>query len=174
MTCAIYQTSKAYTNNCKTTLAKRNSWRTPNLSARDRRTLKNVVGRQHETITAEVTAELSTHLSKTVSTKALWREIHTLNIHGRTAFANPFIMEANATLRKKLYYDHTIWILYGSMVVVWSDDSLLILFRTNGRVCISQNPKLQSSMGEVPLRFGRLRASYSINVFTSWKMEFLL
>jgi transposase len=95
----------AYTKHGKTSSAKRNSGRNPKLTDRDRRTLKRIVAKQHKTTAAKVTAELNAHLSNTVSTKTVRRELHKANIHGRATIAKPLITEANAKLRKKWCHD---------------------------------------------------------------------
>jgi len=59
------------------------------------------VAKQHETTATKVTAELNAHLSNTVSTKTVRRELHKANIHGRAAIAKSLITEASAKLRKK-------------------------------------------------------------------------
>jgi len=91
----------AYTKHGKTSSSKRNSGRNPKLTDKDRQTLKRIVARQHNTTAAKVTAELNAHLSNTVSTKTVRRELHKANIHGRAAIAKPFITEINTKLQKK-------------------------------------------------------------------------
>jgi len=85
----------AYTKYGKTSPAKKNSGRNPKLTDRDRRTLKRIVTRQHKTTAAKVTAELNTHLSNTILTKTVRRELHKGNIYGRAAITKPFIIEKN-------------------------------------------------------------------------------
>jgi transposase len=91
----------AYTKYGKTSSAKRNSGRNPKLTDRDRRTLKRIVARKHKTTAAKVTAELNAHLSNTISTKTVRRELHKANIYGRAAIAKPLITEVNAKRRRK-------------------------------------------------------------------------
>jgi len=131
----------AYTKHGKTSSPKRNSGRNPKLTDRDRRTLKKIVARQHKTTATKVTAELNAHLSNTVSTKTVRRELHKANIHGRAAIAKPLITEANAKLRKKWCHDHKTWTLDDWKNVVRSDESSFILFPTSSRVYVWRTPK---------------------------------
>ena len=88
-----------------------------------------------------MTAELNTHLSNTVSTKTVRRELHKANIHGRAAIAKLFITEVNAKLQKKWCHDHKTWTLDDWKNVVWSNESSFTLFPTNGRVYVWRTPK---------------------------------
>jgi transposase len=90
----------AYTNQGKTTSAKRNSGRNSTLREEDRRILR-IASKNHRTTAAQVTTELNIHLEDPVSTKTVRREFHKSNIHGRAAIAKPLVTESNAQMRKQ-------------------------------------------------------------------------
>lgn len=131
----------AYTKHGKTSSGKRNSGRKPKLTDRDQRTLKRIVARKRKTTAANVTAELNTHLSNTVSIKTVRRELHKAKIYGRAAIAKPFISASNAKQRMKWCHDHKNWTLDDWKNVVWLDESSFTLFPTNGRVYVWRTPR---------------------------------
>ena len=88
----------AHTNQEKTSSAESNSRRKPKLSERNHRTLKRIVSQNHRITAAKVTTELDCHLEGLVSTKAVRREFHKSNIHGRAAITNPLIAESSAKM----------------------------------------------------------------------------
>jgi len=95
---AVSRFMTAYTNQGKTSSDESNSGRKPKLSERNRRTMKRFVSQNCRTTAAEVTAELDCHLEDLVSTKAVRRELHKSNIHGRAAIANPQVTESSAKM----------------------------------------------------------------------------
>jgi len=90
---AVAEVMATYTGHGKTSSAERNSGRNPKLSERDRRTLKKIVSKNHRTVAAEVTAEVSIHHEDPVSTQAVQRELYKSNIHGRAAIPNSLLLK---------------------------------------------------------------------------------
>ena len=90
----------AHTNYGKTSSVKRNSGRNPKRSEGDRRVLERIVSKNHRTTVQKVTAELNIHPEDPVSTKAVRRELHKSNIHGRAAIAKILITENSTKIQR--------------------------------------------------------------------------
>jgi hypothetical protein len=90
---------------------------------------------------AKVTAELSTHLEDSVSTKISRRELHKAKIHGKAANVKLLISENNAKRRKRWCDDHKTWTSDEWKYVTWSEASSFTLYQTSGRVYIWKAPK---------------------------------
>ena len=67
----------------KNLLNKANSGRKRKLSDRNRRTLTQIVRKDHENKAPKITAEFNDHLEKPVSPKTIGRELHKATFHGR-------------------------------------------------------------------------------------------
>ena len=65
-----------FKNYGKTSSNKSNSGRISKLTDRDRRALKRIVGRKHQTTAAKVTAKLNQHLNSPVSNTTIHRELN--------------------------------------------------------------------------------------------------
>ena len=70
---AVSKVMTTYRNHGRTSSVKRNSGRKPNLSERDRCTLKRIMSVSHRTATAKVTAELNIHLEDCFHKNSLTR-----------------------------------------------------------------------------------------------------
>lgn len=74
---------------------------TRNKGKQDQGSIKKLILKNDETTAVKFKAEPNTHLSNTVPTKTVRRELHKANIHRETAVAKTFIMGANVKARKK-------------------------------------------------------------------------
>ena len=81
----ITRTMTEFKKHGKTSSNRSNSSRTSKYSDRDRRALKFIMRRKHQTAAAKVHAELNQHLNSPVSTKAVRRELNDAEYHGRAA-----------------------------------------------------------------------------------------
>lgn len=79
----------AYDKHGQTASAKKNSGRKSKLTEKDRQTLIQIVDQHPETTASKITTELNRHLSGTVSTKTVRRELHRAGIYGRAANRKP-------------------------------------------------------------------------------------
>ena len=78
-----------YVKHGRTTSAKKNSGRKSKLTERDRQTLLRIVKEHPEYTASNITSELSTHLSHTVSVKTIRRELHKAGIFRGAANRRP-------------------------------------------------------------------------------------
>jgi hypothetical protein len=116
---AVVEVMTTYTDNGKTSSAEGNSGRKSKRSERDRPILKRIVSKNHRTVAAKVTAELSIHLEDRFHTNSLERELHKSNIHGRAAIAKLLITENNAKRRNRFRDNHKTWMSDDWKYVVW-------------------------------------------------------
>ncbi|CAB1420014.1 unnamed protein product [Pleuronectes platessa] len=65
-----------YVKHGRTTSAKKNSGRKSKLTEKDRQTLLRIVEEHPEYTASNITSELNTHLSHTISVKTIRRELH--------------------------------------------------------------------------------------------------
>ena len=75
----------------KTYSNRSNTGQTSKLSDRDRLELKRIVGRNHRTSAAIVTAELNQHLNSPVSTKIVRLELNKTGYHERAVIGKPLL-----------------------------------------------------------------------------------
>jgi len=80
-------------------------------------------------IRAKVTADLSTHLEDSVSTKTSRRELHKPNIYGKAAIVKPLISENKAKRRNRWCDDHKTWKSDDSKYIIWTDESPFTLYQ---------------------------------------------
>jgi hypothetical protein len=77
---AVSNVMSIYTNNGKTTPAKRSSGRKSTLTETDRRIFKRFVSKNYRISVAQVTPELNIHLADRVSTKTVRRDVSFTNL----------------------------------------------------------------------------------------------
>jgi hypothetical protein len=84
------------------------------LTERDNRTMRKIILKNHRNIAAQATRKQNwLFILKTLFfTKTVRRELHRSNIHGRTAIAEPLIIESNARIRKRWRHNHKTWTSY--------------------------------------------------------------
>jgi hypothetical protein len=99
------------------------------------------VSKNQTTTRAKVTAELSTHLQDSVSTKTARQELHKPNIHGKAAIVRPLISEKTPNGEKRWCDDHKTRMSGDWEYVIWSDESSFPLYLTTDRVYIWRTPK---------------------------------
>ena len=72
----------------KTSSLKQNSGRKRNLYDRDRRTLTQIIRKDHKNTAPKITAELNDHLGDPVSLKTVRKELHKARFRGRVVIKN--------------------------------------------------------------------------------------
>ena len=80
----------AFEKEGKTSSLKQNSGRKRKLSDRDRRTLKQIVRKDHKNTAPKMTSGLYDHLEDPVSSKTVRRELHKTGFHGRAAIRKAY------------------------------------------------------------------------------------
>ena len=123
---AVSKVMTAYTNRGKISTPMRNSGRKPNLSERNRHTLKRIVFKIHRT--RQRWQKNSIFIFKTLFPLKQSDQSFTW-----AAIAKPLITENNAKRGKRWCDD--------CKYVIWSDDSSIMLFTTSGWVFVWKMPK---------------------------------
>lgn len=86
---SLYQTWKD--------IVKRSSVQNPKMTNRDR-VLKRIGARNHKTA-SQALAVIGIHRQEAVSVKTIRRELHAVNIHGKTGITKPLVTLCNALKR---------------------------------------------------------------------------
>ena len=74
----------------KTSSLKTKSGRKRKLSNKDRRTLPQIVWKDHKNTIPKITTEFHEHLENPVSTKTVRKDLHKAGFHGRAAIRKPY------------------------------------------------------------------------------------
>jgi hypothetical protein len=138
----VCNATSVYTNDRKTTSAKRNSGWKSTLTERDHHLLRRIMSKNHRTDTAQVTEDPNIHLEDPVSTK-----LSDVKFTNRTStvglqLLNLWVLKVmlscvndGATTIKPGHQTT------GNACMIWSYESSFTLFSTSGRVYIWRSPK---------------------------------
>ena len=105
-----------------------------------RRTLKRIVGKKHRTTAAKATTDLDQHLNRSVSIKAVRRELNEAGYHGIANVRKHLASTINIQKRLNWCRYHKGWYSDQWKQVIFSDESSFSLFPTAGRVYVWRQP----------------------------------